>query len=65
MNASIETHFVEIIIPNDKNILVGIIYRPPNSLHDDFLNTFHGLLAYPDMVKTKNVFYLAITTLTY
>ena len=53
MNASIETLFVEIIMPNDKNIIVGIIYRPPNSLHDDFLNTFHGLLAYPDMVNKK------------
>ena len=51
MNDFIETLFVEIIIPNDKNILVGITYRPPNSIHDDFLKTFHELLAHPYLVN--------------
>ena len=36
MNEFIESLFVEISIPHSKNIIVGIIYRPPNSNSNDF-----------------------------
>ena len=53
MSDFIETLFAEIIIPGDKNILVGIIYRPPNTLHEEFLNGFNDLLAHPYMINKK------------
>ena len=37
INDLIESLFIEIIIPGHKNILVGVIYRPPNSSLKDFL----------------------------
>ena len=36
INEFIESLFVEISIPQSKNIIVGIIYRPPSSNSNDF-----------------------------
>ena len=36
-NDFIESLFIEIIVPNSKNILIGVMYRPPNSSVKDFL----------------------------
>ena len=41
----IETLFVEINIPNGKNIIVGTVYRPPNYNIRDFLEKFNEILA--------------------
>ena len=41
----IETLFVEINIPNGKNIIVGTVYRPPNYNTRDFLEKFNEILA--------------------
>ena len=35
----IETKFIEITNNNGKNIIIGVIYRPPNSNFDQFQNT--------------------------
>ena len=35
-----ESLFVEIHVPNGKNIIVGTIYRPPNQILDIFLDKF-------------------------
>ena len=43
-NDFIESLFIEIIIPNSKNILIGVIYRPPNSNVKDFLTHSSDLL---------------------
>ena len=45
MNDFIESLFVEITIPHCKNIIVGIIYRPPNSNSNDFLTCLTSLLS--------------------
>ena len=45
MNDFIESLFVEITVPNSKNIIVGIIYRPPNSNSNDFLTSLTSLLS--------------------
>ena len=45
-NSSVfESLFVEICIPNNKNILVGAIYRPPNGNPEEFLDEFTELLS--------------------
>lgn len=38
MNNALESLFIEIIVPNHKNIIVGVVYRPPNSNSHDFLS---------------------------
>ena len=45
MNVFIESLFVEITVPHCKNIIVGIIYRPPNSNSNDFLTCLSTLLS--------------------
>ena len=40
----IETKFVEIINNNGKNLIIGIIYRPPSSNFDTFENTMNEIL---------------------
>ena len=40
----IETKFIEITNDNGRNIIIGIIYRPPNNNFDQFQNTFNTIL---------------------
>ena len=40
-----EPLFVEILRPQGKNIIVGIIYRPPNQGADIFVDNFNEILA--------------------
>ena len=47
MNDTIESLFVEISIPYFKNIIVGVIYRPPNTNSIDFLTQLEDLLRDP------------------
>ena len=55
MNPDIETIFVEIIVPNNKNIIVGTIYRPPRSNHNEFLNYMNEILQNP-VLQNKRCF---------
>ena len=41
---TVESLFIELIRPREKNIIVGIVYRPPNHRLDDFLSTNNELL---------------------
>ena len=41
---TIETKFIEIINDNGKNIIIGVIYRPPNNNFDTFKNTINEIL---------------------
>ena len=47
MNNVVESLFTELIIPNNKNILIGVIYRPPNSNLNDFMTYLQNLLNDP------------------
>ena len=40
-----ESLFVEINRPKEKNIIVGVVYRPPNQNLQDFMNSLDSLLA--------------------
>ena len=40
----IETKFIEIVNNNGKNIIVGVIYRPPNSYFATFESTMNTIL---------------------
>ena len=45
-NSSVlEFLFVEICIPNNKNIIIGAIYRPPTGNLEEFLDKFNELLS--------------------
>ena len=55
MNSTLESLFIEVENPCGKNFLFGIIYRPPQSPHDDFLNSIHTILNNNQFVN-KNSF---------
>ena len=57
MNSNIETIFVEIIIPGNKNIIIGTFYRPPRSNSNDFLNCMQQILTDP-VVQNKQCFFM-------
>ena len=40
----IESQFAEIIVPNGKNVIIGIVYRPPNHNVDLFMEKFNQIL---------------------
>ena len=44
-NNSAESLFVEIVRENEKNILVGVIYRPPDQDVQEFCNQLEQLLS--------------------
>ena len=54
-SAVLESLFVELIIPNGKNILIGVIYRPPRSNLDAFLTNMQNLVQNP-ILTNKDVF---------
>ena len=51
-----ESTFVEIITPNKKNIVIGVIYRPPNSKFNSFENEINQILSKID--KENKICYL-------
>ena len=57
MNDTVESLFIEIIIPDSKNIFIGVIYRPPNSNINDFVLYLQGLLHDPVFINKDS--YLA------
>jgi hypothetical protein len=53
---TIESVFIELIIPSGKNIIIGVIYRPPNNKIDEFENKINEILGKID--KENKVCYL-------
>ena len=51
-----ESTFAEIITPNKKNIVIGVIYRPPNSKFNSFENEINQILSKID--KENKICYL-------
>ena len=51
MNDSRESLFIEIPIPQNKNIVIGVIYRPPNSNPNEFLTYLSNLINNPLFVN--------------
>ena len=47
INDSIESLFIEISIPQNKNVVIGVIYRPPNSNPNEFLTYLSNLINNP------------------
>ena len=47
LNDTIESLFVEISIPYFKNIIIGVVYRPPNTSFTEFLTQLEDLLRNP------------------
>lgn len=41
---TVETIFIEITIKNGKNIIIGVVYRPPNSKFEIFINSMNTIL---------------------
>ena len=54
-NDVLESLFVELINPNGKNILIGVIYRPPRSNLDAFLTNMQNLVQNP-ILTNKDAF---------
>ena len=57
MDNIVESLFLEICIPGIRNIVVGIMYRPPNSNIKDFLTYLSDLVKSP-VFKNKDCFFL-------
>ena len=51
-----ESLFIEIVKPQGKTIVTGVIYRPPNQNVDEFLTMINELLS--KISKENKVFYL-------
>ena len=51
MNEFIETLFIEIFFKERKNIVLGVVYRPPNSNQNDFLVALENILASPTLIN--------------
>ena len=51
-----ESLFIEIVKPQEKNIVTGVIYRPPNQNVDEFFTTTNELLS--KISKENKVCYL-------
>ena len=47
MTESAESIVIEVRVPNSKNILITVCYRPPNSNTPDFLEYLQDLLQNP------------------
>ena len=47
----VESLFIEVIRPREKNLIVGIMYRLPNQRIDDFVTTNNELL---DKISREN-----------
>ena len=53
MNQSLETVFVEVAIPGQSNLVIGVVYRPPQSNRDNFTDELQDLLSIPVMNNKK------------
>ena len=51
----VESLFIELMNPHGKNILIGVIYRPPRSNFNDFLTSLQDLVQNPNILN-KDVF---------
>ena len=57
MNDSIDSLFIEIPIPQNKNIVIGVIYRPPNSNPNEFLTYLSNLIIIPFLLIRTLIFW--------
>ena len=57
MSQTVESVFIEITLPKRKNVVIGVIYRPPSSDHNMFLQEMQQLLLNP-ILQNKNCFFM-------
>ena len=53
MSDELESIFIEITVPGKQNIVVGEIYRPPNSNPTKFIETLLNLLSAPYLINKR------------
>ena len=53
MNEIAGTLFIEITDRNRRNNILGVVFKPPQSNHADFLNTLNNLLHYHSVQNKK------------
>ena len=53
MSDELESIFIEIIVPGKQNMIVGEIYRPPNSNPTKFIETLQTLLSSPFLINKR------------
>ena len=53
MSDELESIFIEITVPGTQNIVVGEIYRPPNSNPTNFIVTLQNLLSAPSLINKR------------
>ena len=45
---SLESLFVEVRIPNAKNVIAGVVYKAPSAVHDEFMTSFQMICSRVD-----------------
>ena len=45
MTDAVEALCVEIIVPTRRNIVIAVVYRPPNSCHNDFITSLQTIIS--------------------
>jgi len=45
IDEALESIFIEIIVPHSKNIVVGVVYRPPNQYTVEFLESLNLIVS--------------------
>lgn len=47
MTETLESLFIEVEMQTSRNVIIGVIYRPPHCPHGDFLTDIHNILHSP------------------
>ena len=55
MNDVLETIFVDVFIPGKRNVVLGVVYRPPQSNLNLFIDEVHNILSNP-LLNNKTIF---------
>ena len=55
MNDVLETIFVDVFIPGKRNVVLGVVYRPPQSNLNLFIDEVHDILSNP-LLNNKTIF---------
>ena len=51
----VEAIFIEIYVPEQKNFVIGEIYRPPNSSHSQFIEILQNILSVPYLADKRMI----------
>ena len=57
MSDCLETVFVEVVIPEKRNLIIGVVYRPPQGNVDTFVNEIQTILS-NSVMENKSVYFM-------